>query len=56
MKTLMTVNALTIFPQLEDFLAGTKPVRFSVLSTKDDWYLWIQNTSLGAWLACSVNS
>ncbi len=42
MKTLMTVNALTTLAQLEEFLAGTQPVTFSVLSTKDECYQWIQ--------------
>ena len=42
MKTLMTVNALTTLTHLEDFLAGTQPVTFSVLSTKDERYQWIQ--------------
>jgi transposase InsO family protein len=42
MKTLMTVNALTTLTHLEEFLAGTQPVTFSVLSTKDDCYQWIQ--------------
>jgi hypothetical protein len=36
MKTLMTVNALTTLTHLEDFLAGTQPVTFSVLSTKEE--------------------
>jgi transposase InsO family protein len=42
MKTLMTVNALTTLTHLEEFLAGTQPVTFSVLSTKDECYQWIQ--------------
>lgn len=40
----MTLHALTTLPQLEDFLAGTQPVTFSVLSTKDDCYQWIQTS------------
>jgi transposase InsO family protein len=44
MKTIMTLHALTTLPQLEDFLAGTQPVTFSVLSTKDDCYQWIQTS------------
>jgi transposase InsO family protein len=42
MKTIMTLQALTTLPQLEAFLAGIQPVTFSVLSTKDDCYQWIQ--------------
>jgi hypothetical protein len=38
----MTINALTTMTQLEEFLAGTQPVTFSVLSTKDECYQWIQ--------------
>ena len=38
----MTLNALTSLAQVADFLAGTQPVTFSVLSTKDDCYQWIQ--------------
>ena len=38
----MTVNALSTLTHLEDFLAGTQPVTFSVLSTKADCYQWIQ--------------
>jgi transposase InsO family protein len=44
MKTIMTLHALTTLPQLEDFLAGTQPVTFSVLSTKDDCSQWIQTS------------
>ena len=40
----MTLHALTTLSQLEDFLAGTQPVTFSVLSTKDDCYQWIQTS------------
>jgi len=42
MITIMNLQALTTLPQLEDFLAGTQPVAFSVLSTKDERYQWIQ--------------
>ena len=42
MKTIMKLNALTSLAQVADFLAGTQPVTFSVLSTKDDCYQWIQ--------------
>ena len=38
----MTINALTTMTQLAEFLAGTQPVTFSVLSTKDECYQWIQ--------------
>lgn len=38
----MTVHALTTLTHLEDFLAGTQPVTFSVLRTKDACYQWIQ--------------
>ena len=38
----MNLQALTTLPQLEEFLAGTQPVAFSVLSTKDERYQWIQ--------------
>jgi len=34
MKTIMTLNALTALAHLEEFLAGTQPVAFSVLSTE----------------------
>lgn len=40
----MNINALTTMAQLEEFLAGTQPVAFSVLRTKDEWYQWIQAT------------
>jgi transposase InsO family protein len=42
MKTIMNANALTTLAHLEEFLAGTHPVTFSVLSTKDECYQWIQ--------------
>ncbi len=38
----MNIHALKTVDQLEDFLAGTQPVTFSVLSTKDERYQWIQ--------------
>ena len=38
----MKLNALTTLPHLEEFLAGTQPVTFSVRSTKADCYQWIQ--------------
>jgi len=38
----MNIQALKTVEQLEDFLAGTQPVTFSVLSTKDEGYQWIQ--------------
>jgi transposase InsO family protein len=44
MKTIMNINALTTMAQLEEFLAGIQPVAFSVLSTKDECYQWIQAT------------
>jgi len=40
----MTLNALTTIAHLEEFLAGTQPVAFSVLRTKDECYQWIQAT------------
>jgi transposase InsO family protein len=46
MKTIMTLNALTTIAHLEEFLAGTQPVAFSVLSSKDECYQWIQTTLL----------
>ena len=42
----MTLNALTTLAQVADFLAGTQPVTFSVLSTKEESYQWIQGTLL----------
>ena len=42
----MTLNALTTIAHLEEFLAGTQPVAFSVLSSKDECYQWIQTTLL----------
>ena len=42
----MTLNALTTIAHLEEFLAGTQPVAFSVLSSKDACYQWIQMTLL----------
>jgi len=42
MKTLMNIQALKTVDQLKDFLAGTQPVTFSVLSTKEERYQWIQ--------------
>ena len=38
----MKLNALTTLAQVADFLAGTQPVTFSVLSTKAECYQWIQ--------------
>ncbi len=38
----MNINTLTTLAQLEEFLVGTQPVTFSVLSTKDECYQWIQ--------------
>ncbi|MDH5562586.1 MAG: hypothetical protein OEY91_03050 [Nitrospirota bacterium] len=38
----MKLNALTTLAQVATFLAGTQPVTFSVLSTKDESYQWIQ--------------
>ena len=40
----MTLHALTTLAHLEEFLAGTQPVAFSVLSTKDECDQWIQAT------------
>ena len=40
----MKLTALTTLTHLEEFLAGTQPVAFSVLSTKDECYQWIQAT------------
>jgi len=37
----MKLNALTTLAQVADFLAGTQPVTFSVLSTKEESYQWI---------------
>jgi len=42
----MKLNALTTLAQVEAFLAGTQPVTFSVLSTKDECYQWIQTNLL----------
>ena len=42
----MTLNALTTLAHLKEFLAATQPVAFSVLSTKDECYQWIQATLL----------
>ena len=42
MITIMHLQALTTLPQLEEFLAWTQPVAFSVLGTKDERYQWIQ--------------
>jgi len=38
----MKLNALTTLAQMEVFLAGTQPVTFSVLRTKDECCQWIQ--------------
>ena len=38
----MKLEDLTTIEQLEDFLAGTQVVAFSVLSDKDACYRWIQ--------------
>ena len=38
----MNANALTTLAHLEEFLAGTHPVTFSVLRTKDECYQWLQ--------------
>lgn len=42
MKAIMKLEDLTTIEQLTDFLLGTQSVAFSVLSKKDDCYLWIQ--------------
>jgi len=42
MKTIMKLNALATLAQVAAFLAGTQPVTFSALSTKDEGYQWIQ--------------
>jgi len=42
MKTIMKLEDLTTIEQLEDFLAGTQAVAFSVISDKDACYRWIQ--------------
>jgi len=42
----MKLNALTTLAQVEAFLAGTQPVTFSVRSTKDECYQWIQTNLL----------
>ena len=38
----MKLNALTTLAQMDAFLPGTQPVTFAVLSTKAEWYQWIQ--------------
>ena len=38
----MNIKALTTMVQLEEFLAGAQPIAFTVLSTKDECYHWIQ--------------
>ena len=40
----MTLDALTTMVHLEEFLAGTQPVAFSVLSTKGECYQGIQTS------------
>ncbi len=40
----MNIHALQTIAQLEEFLAGTQPVTFTVLSTKDECYQGIQET------------
>jgi hypothetical protein len=51
----MNGNALTTFAQLEEFLSGTQPVTFSVFSTKDVCYRWIQAILIKfEYLACLV--
>lgn len=50
----MNIQALKTIDQLEEFLAGTQPVSFSVLSTKDACYQWIQEILTNfAYLTCS---
>jgi transposase InsO family protein len=44
MNTIMTSHTLKTVAQLNDFLAGTQAVTFSVLSPKDECYQWIQET------------
>jgi hypothetical protein len=39
MNSIMNGNALTTLAQLEEFLAGTQPVTFSMFSTKDECYV-----------------
>ncbi len=42
MKTIMKLNDLNSIDQVEDFLAGTQPIAFSLLEDKDARYAWIQ--------------
>lgn len=42
MKTIMKLEDVTTVAQLTEFLAGTRPVAFTVLSDTDACYRWIQ--------------
>jgi hypothetical protein len=42
----MTLNTLMPPAHLEEFLAGTQPVVFSVLSPKEECYRWLQTSLL----------
>lgn len=42
MNAIMKLDDLKTIPQLQNFLAGTQPVAFSISGSKDDRYRWIQ--------------
>ncbi len=42
----MPLNALTTLAHMKEFLAATQPVAFSLLSSKDEYYQWLQATLL----------
>ena len=44
MKTIMNLDSLETLEQIEEFLLGTQPVAFGVVSTKQERYDWLQKT------------
>jgi len=44
MNTIMNIDKLSKIEQVEDFLSGSQPIIFTVASTKDARYKWIQAT------------
>lgn len=44
MKTIMNLSNLTTIEQLEQFLQGTQPCAYTILSSKDERYKWIHKT------------
>lgn len=44
MKMIMNLDSIDTLEQLDEFMASTQPVAFSVASTKQERYNWLQKT------------